>query len=134
MKNKIKDLLYKLAYSEYCADDCYGCCGDGKLDITCDIVVEKFEKELLKYYQPKFAEIEKDVIKKLLTSLKEVVESARISNRNVINSYLSKMEEPCEQDMYLIYHCKGKIHALDGIETELDYYAKQYGVDWEDKI
>lgn len=54
MSNKeiIEKLLYKLKHEEFCEPNCYGCCGDGQLDITCKTVRENFEKELLKYYQP----------------------------------------------------------------------------------
>lgn len=57
MNNKeIEEMLAKLNRGEFCQTDCFGCCGDGKLDITCKVVVENLEKEILKHYQPKIPE------------------------------------------------------------------------------
>lgn len=48
MKKIITELLEKLQQGELCTPNCYGCCGDGKIDITCPTVVKKFVSELSK--------------------------------------------------------------------------------------
>ena len=50
---KVLEMLSKLKHKEFCTPNCFGCCGDGEIDITCSAVRDNFEKELLKYYQPK---------------------------------------------------------------------------------
>ena len=55
-KEIIEELLNKLQKGEYCQKDCYGCCGNDKIDITCKTVVDNFQKELLKHYQLKLPE------------------------------------------------------------------------------
>lgn len=45
-KRQIEEILHKLKHEEFCKVDCYGCCGDGALDITCPIVIDNFIKAL----------------------------------------------------------------------------------------
>lgn len=50
----VKELLEKLQREEFCEPNCFGCCGDGKIDLTCKTVVKNFETELLKHYKPRY--------------------------------------------------------------------------------
>ena len=40
------NMLEKLEKGVYCCDNCYGCCGDGKIEITCPNVVFNFIQAL----------------------------------------------------------------------------------------
>lgn len=40
------NMLEKLEKGDYCCDNCYGCCGDGKIEITCPNVVFNFIQAL----------------------------------------------------------------------------------------
>lgn len=76
-KKQIKELLHKLQQDEFCPKGCYGCYGDGKIDITCNIVVDNFEKELLKHYR-KISENEVVISKEEKQKLfKEMYEQGR---------------------------------------------------------
>ena len=55
-KKRIGEMLSELQCENFCTPNCFGCYGDGKIDITCSIVRDNFEKEFLKYYQPKIPE------------------------------------------------------------------------------
>lgn len=46
LKKEIEEILNKLKQGEFCQPNCFGCCGDNCIDITCDIVVDNFIKEL----------------------------------------------------------------------------------------
>lgn len=55
-KEMIGKLLDNLQKEMFCTKGCFGCCGDGKIDITCDTVISNFKNELLKHFQPKIPE------------------------------------------------------------------------------
>lgn len=40
-------MFNKLKRGDYCVDNCYGCCGDEKIDITCHDVVVNFIQALM---------------------------------------------------------------------------------------
>ena len=44
---KITCMFNKLKRGNYCVDNCYGCCGDEKIDITCHDVVVNFIQALM---------------------------------------------------------------------------------------
>ena len=44
---KIMCMFNKLRRGDYCVDNCYGCCGDEKIDITCHDVVVNFIQSLM---------------------------------------------------------------------------------------
>ena len=44
---KIMCIFNKLKRGDYCVDNCYGCCGDEKIDITCHDVVVNFIQALM---------------------------------------------------------------------------------------
>lgn len=44
---KIMCMFNKLKRGDYCVDNCYGCCGDEKIDITCHDVVVNFIQSLM---------------------------------------------------------------------------------------
>lgn len=44
---KILCMFNKLRRGDYCVDNCYGCCGDEKIDITCHDVVVNFIQALM---------------------------------------------------------------------------------------
>ena len=44
---KIMCMFNKLRRGDYCVDNCYGCCGDEKIDITCHDVVVNFIQALM---------------------------------------------------------------------------------------
>ena len=44
---KIMCMFNKLKRGDYCVDNCYGCCGDEKIDITCHDVVVNFIQALM---------------------------------------------------------------------------------------
>lgn len=58
-KEMAKEILHKLKQGEFCQQECYGCCGDGQRDITCNTIRDNLEKELLK--------IEEEAYKKMAT-------------------------------------------------------------------
>lgn len=45
-QEQIEEILSKLQKGELCTPNCFGCCGDPCLDITCNIIVDNFIKEL----------------------------------------------------------------------------------------
>ena len=62
LKKEIKEILNKLKQSEFCQPNCFGCCGDNCIDITCDIIVDNFIKELYNAGYRKADETLKEVI------------------------------------------------------------------------
>lgn len=48
----IKEMLSNLLEGYYCGE-CYGCCGDNSITISCKEMMTKFEEDFFKYYQEK---------------------------------------------------------------------------------
>lgn len=76
---KMINMLEKLKKGDYCLDNCYGCCGDGKIEITCPNVVFNFIQALAEAGYGDVSEYEAE-IEQLNKKLAKQIRIARDAN------------------------------------------------------
>ena len=91
---KIMCMFNKLKRGDYCADNCYGCCGDKKIDITCHDVVVNFIQALMQAGYGDISEYkaEREMLGSQIKVLKQRLNDKYIEIDNLNRDYSNAFE------------------------------------------
>ena len=106
---KIMCMFNKLKRGDYCADNCYGCCGDEKIDITCHDVVVNFIQALMQAGYGDISEYkaEREMLGSQIKMLKQRLNDKYIEIDNLNRNYSNAFER-----------LKSQQQEIDGLRTE----------------
>lgn len=114
---KIMCMFNKLKRGDYCVDNCYGCCGDEKIDITCHDVVVNFIQSLMQAGYGDISEYKAE-IEQLRTTLGQC--------NTELNSALESLKSQCREIGELKAGTKqAKIDVLNELKS-LSIYDDNY--------
>ena len=91
---KILCMFNKLKRGDYCVDNCYGCCGDEKIDITCHDVVVNFIQSLMQAGYGDISEYkaEREMLGSQIKVLKQRLNDKYIEIDNLNRDYSNAFE------------------------------------------
>lgn len=91
---KIMCMFNKLKRGDYCVDNCYGCCGDEKIDITCHDVVVNFIQALMQAGYGDISEYkaEREMLGSQIKVLKQRLNDKYIEIDNLNRDYSNAFE------------------------------------------
>lgn len=91
---KIMCMFNKLKRGDYCVDNCYGCCGDEKIDITCHDVVVNFIQSLMQAGYGDISEYktEREMLGSQIKVLKQRLNDKYIEIDNLNRDYRNAFE------------------------------------------
>lgn len=91
---KIMCMFNKLKKGDYCVDNCYGCCGDEKIDITCHDVVVNFIQSLMQAGYGDISEykVEREMLGSQIKVLKQRLNDKYIEIDNLNRDYSNAFE------------------------------------------
>lgn len=91
---KILCMFNKLRRGDYCVDNCYGCCGDEKIDITCHDVVVNFIQSLMQAGYGDISEYkaEREMLGSQIKVLKQRLNNKYIEVDNLNRDYRNAFE------------------------------------------
>ena len=106
---KIMCMFNKLKRGDYCVDNCYGCCGDEKIDITCHDVVVNFIQALMQAGYGDISEYkaEREMLGSQIKMLKQRLNDKYIEIDNLNRNYSNAFER-----------LKSQQQEIDGLRTE----------------
>lgn len=114
---KIMCMFNKLKRGDYCVDNCYGCCGDEKIDINCHDVVVNFIQSLMQAGYGDISEYKAE-IEQLRTTLGQC--------NTELNSALESLKSQCREIGELKAGTKqAKIDVLNELKS-LSIYDDNY--------
>ena len=114
---EIMCMFNKLKRGDYCVDNCYGCCGDEKIDITCHDVVVNFIQSLMQAGYGDISEYKAE-IEQLRTTLGQC--------NTELNSALESLKSQCREIGELKAGTKqAKIDVLNELKS-LSIYDDNY--------
>ena len=101
---KIMCMFNKLKRGDYCVDNCYGCCGDEKIDITCHDVVVNFIQSLMQAGYGDISEYkaEREMLGSQIKVLKQRLNNKCIEVYNLNRDYTNSFERLKAQERELI--------------------------------
>ena len=117
---KIMCMFNKLKRGDYCVDNCYGCCGDEKIDITCHDVVVNFIQALMQSGYGDISEYktEREMLGSQIKVLKQRLNDKYIEIDNLNRDYSNAFERLKSQqreierlkaeNAYLLKACEGQ--------------------------
>ena len=113
---KIMCMFNKLKRGDYCVDDCYGCCGDEKIDITCHDVVVNFIQALMQAGYGDISEYkaEREMLGSQIKVLKQRLNDKYIEIDNLNRDYNNAFER-----------LKSQQREIERLKTENETYCKQ---------
>ena len=87
-------MFNKLKRGDYCVDNCYGCCGDEKIDITCHDVVVNFIQSLMQAGYDDISEYkaEREMLGSQIKVLKQRLNDKYIEIDNLNRDYSNAFE------------------------------------------
>lgn len=91
---KIMCMFNKLRRGDYCVDNCYGCCGDEKIDITCHDVVVNFIQALMQAGYGDISEYkaEREMLGSQIKELKQCLNNKCVEVYNLNRDYSNAFE------------------------------------------
>ena len=113
---KIMCMFNKLKRGDYCVDNCYGCCGDEKIDITCHDVVVNFIQALMQAGYGDISEYkaEREMLGSQIKVLKQRLNDKYIEVDNLNRDYRNAFER-----------LKSQQREIDRLKAENETYCKQ---------
>ena len=113
---KIMCMFNKLKRGDYCVDNCYGCCGDEKIDITCHDVVVNFIQSLMQAGYGDISEYkaEREMLGSQIKVLKQRLNDKYIEVDNLNRDYSNAFER-----------LKSQQQEIEGLKAENETYCKQ---------
>ena len=113
---KIMCMFNKLKRGDYCVDNCYGCCGDEKIDITCHDVVVNFIQALMQAGYGDISEYkaEREMLGSQIKVLKQRLNDKYIEIDNLNRDYSNAFER-----------LKSQQREIEQLKAENETYCKQ---------
>ena len=113
---KIMCMFNKLKKGDYCVDNCYGCCGDEKIDITCHDVVVNFIQSLMQAGYGDISEYktEREMLGSQIKVLKQRLNDKYIEIDNLNRDYRNAFER-----------LKSQQREIERLKAENETYCKQ---------
>ena len=113
---KIMCMFNKLKRGDYCVDNCYGCCGDEKIDITCHDVVVNFIQDLMQAGYGDISEYkaEREMLGSQIKVLKQRLNDKYIEIDNLNRDYSNAFER-----------LKSQQQEIEWLKAENETYCKQ---------
>ena len=113
---KIMCMFNKLKRGDYCVDNCYGCCGDEKIDITCHDVVVNFIQDLMQAGYGDISEYkaEREMLGSQIKVLKQRLNDKYIEIDNLNRDYNNAFER-----------LKSQQREIERLKAENETYCKQ---------
>ena len=113
---KIMCMFNKLKRGDYCVDNCYGCCGDEKIDITCHDVVVNFIQALMQAGYGDISEYkaEREMLGSQIKVLKQRLNDKYIEIDNLNRDYSNAFER-----------LKSQQQEIERLKAENETYCKQ---------
>ena len=113
---KIMCMFNKLKRGDYCVDNCYGCCGDEKIDITCHDVVVNFIQALMQAGYGDISEYktEREMLGSQIKVLKQRLNDKYIEIDNLNRDYSNAFER-----------LKSQQREIERLKAENETYCKQ---------
>ena len=113
---KIMCMFNKLKRGDYCVDNCYGCCGDEKIDITCHDVVVNFIQSLMQAGYGDISEYktEREMLGSQIKMLKQRLNDKYIEIDNLNRDYRNAFER-----------LKSQQREIERLKAENETYCKQ---------
>ena len=113
---KIMCMFNKLKRGDYCVDNCYGCCGDEKIDITCHDVVANFIQSLMQAGYGDISEYktEREMLGSQIKVLKQRLNDKYIEIDNLNRDYRNAFER-----------LKSQQREIERLKAENETYCKQ---------
>ena len=113
---KIMCMFNKLKRGDYCVDNCYGCCGDEKIDITCHDVVVNFIQALMQSGYGDISEYktEREMLGSQIKVLKQRLNDKYIEIDNLNRDYRNAFER-----------LKSQQREIERLKAENETYCKQ---------
>ena len=109
-------MFNKLKRGDYCVDNCYGCCGDEKIDITCHDVVVNFIQSLMQAGYGDISEYktEREMLGSQIKMLKQRLNDKYIEIDNLNRDYRNAFER-----------LKSQQREIERLKAENETYCKQ---------
>ena len=109
-------MFNKLKKGDYCVDNCYGCCGDEKIDITCHDVVVNFIQSLMQAGYGDISEYktEREMLGSQIKVLKQRLNDKYIEIDNLNRDYCNAFER-----------LKSQQREIERLKAENETYCKQ---------
>ena len=130
---KIMCMFNKLKRGDYCVDNCYGCCGDEKIDITCHDVVANFIQSLMQAGYGDISEYKAEreklgsqikVLKKRLNNKYVAIERLKAENEQLKvkleKNPLAIKQKIMEEDDYELTEREQATLFLDRMESDVE--------------
>ena len=142
---KIMCMFNKLKRGDYCVDDCYGCCGDEKIDITCHDVVVNFIQSLMQAGYGDISEYkaEREMLGSQIKVLKQRLNDKYIEIDNLNRDYSNAFERLKSQqreierlkaeNAYLLKACEGQF-TFDTTENKKYSIFNSVRKDFADEV
>ena len=113
---KIMCMFNKLKRGDYCVDNCYGCCGDEKIDITCHDVIFNFIQSLMQAGYGDISEYktEREMLGSQIKVLKQRLNDKYIEIDNLNRDYRNAFER-----------LKSQQREIERLKAENETYCKQ---------
>ena len=113
---KIMCMFDKLKRGDYCVDNCYGCCGDEKIDITCHDVVVNFIQSLMQAGYGDISEYkaEREMLGSQIKELKQCLNNKCVEVYNLNRDYCNAFER-----------LKSQQREIEQLKAENETYCKQ---------
>ena len=113
---KIMCMFNKLKRGDYCVDNCYGCCGDEKIDITCHDVVVNFIQSLMQAGYGDISEYktEREMLGSQIKELKQCLNNKCVEVYNLNRDYCNAFER-----------LKSQQREIERLKAENETYCKQ---------
>ena len=113
---KIMCMFNKLKRGDYCVDNCYGCCGDEKIDITCHDVVVNFIQALMQAGYGDISEYktEREMLGSQIKELKQCLNNKCVEVYNLNRDYCNAFER-----------LKSQQREIERLKAENETYCKQ---------
>lgn len=113
---KIMCMFNKLKRGDYCVDNCYGCCGDEKIDITCNDVVVNFIQALMQAGYGDISEYkaEREMLGSQIKELKQCLNNKCVEVYNLNRDYCNAFER-----------LKSQQREIERLKSENETYCKQ---------
>ena len=109
-------MFNKLKRGDYCVDNCYGCCGDEKIDITCHDVVVNFIQSLMQAGYGDISEYktEREMLGSQIKELKQCLNNKCVEVYNLNRDYCNAFER-----------LKSQQREIERLKAENETYCKQ---------
>ena len=109
-------MFNKLKRGDYCVDNCYGCCDDEKIDITCHDVVVNFIQALMQAGYGDISEYkaEREMLGSQIKELKQCLNNKCVEVYNLNRDYCNAFER-----------LKSQQREIERLKAENETYCKQ---------